>query len=1172
MADRLPERTVRYDGIAQAAPLETRGAARRVLPRTTGAGSLASPRQEDPRCYHAPMTEQQQLEAAIEALQAQRPVLGDAVVDTLVAAARAKLASLVASPAAPPQRLRQVSILFLDVVGSTALAQHLDPEAISAVMDGALARAAAVVEAHGGKVLQYAGDSILAAFGADEAREDDAERAVRCGLALLALGKDLGAEVKKAHRHDGFDVRIGIHTGGVLLGGGVDADGTIRGIAVNIAARMEQTAPAGALRISHDAYVQVRGLFEVERQEALAVKGVDEPVQSYLVLRARPRSFRLRSRGIEGVATRMVGRDAELEALQDAFKRLFVDRRLAAVSIVADAGLGKTRLLHEFASWSDARPERFFLFRGHATPQTQGQPFGLLRDILAWRFEIADDDSVETARRKLEQGMVPLFLEGDGPDLAEGHAHLLGHLIGIEWRESRHVKDILDDPKQIRNRAFHAAAQLFRRIGHAEAAPVVLELEDLHWADNESLDFLAYLAEIDRDVPMLMLACLRPTLFERRAAWCAERVHRRIDLQPLGRDMSRLLVGELLKKLPEVPAALRELVTGGAEGNPFYMEELVRMLIDQGAIEAGADAWKVNAERLLLTRVPTTLTGVLQARLDGLPAPERLTLQQASVIGPVFWDRALAALDTKSHDTLPSLVRRELALPRPDARDDDLREYAFKHQILHQVTYATVLRRTRRALHGKLARWLAAQTGLRANDFLGEAARHFEQAGELAEAAEYHARAAEHARTRLAHESVLDHVQQAMALLARTPEAGGRLLRWRLLEAREATLEFQGDRSGQRADIDAMAELAEIRDDDRQRAHAAWRRSALAQRIADYAAMETAARQAVAWARRAGDDEIRLLAQRLLAMSLAFQGRPAEGRAVGEEALAEARSLALRRVEGLCLNALGVMLAMQSDDVGAIRLDQQSLAAYRAVGDRRNEAIALGNIGAGWLGLGALAEARRDLEEGLRLLRVNGERALEVSPLCGLATLALWQGDDAHALVHAGAALEVAVAVHARDQEVAALCRVGDAELALGRHDAAAEAFVAAHARASAIASPFRHDASAGLARVALARGDVAAAIEALAPLLALGTDAGADDPSLHGMEFPRLVEWTCHRVLAAAGGRDDARANEWLGRAHRALQVQAATIADADLRQGFLRNIPAHREIMAAWAESAKR
>ena len=826
------------------------------------------------------MTEQQQLEAAIAALEDQRSTLGDAVVESLLSAARAKLAALTAAVAVPPvpaQTLRQVSILFLDVVGSTALSQHLDPEAISAVMDDALSRGTAIVQAHGGKVLQYAGDNILAVFGADEAREDDAERAVRCGLALLELGRALGAEVRVAHGHDAFNVRVGVHTGGVLLGGGVDADGSIRGIAVNIAARMEQTAPAGALRISHDAYAQVRGMFEVELQQPLAVKGVDEPIQSYLVLRAKARSFRLGSRGIEGVATRMIGRDAELEALQAAFKRLFIDRqsrrgqrggrrrhRQEPVALRV-RGLersvpGELLCLPRSRHAADARPAVRTLARHHrlALPDCRRRQHrsGASQDGAGHRPAVP-------GRRR--------------PDLSEGHAHLLGHLIGIEWRESRHVKGILDDPKQIRNRAFHAAAQLFRRMSLSDGSPVVLELEDLHWADNESLDFLAYLAETARDVPLLIVACCRPTLFERRANWCTEGVEQRLDLQPLGKDMSRLLVGELLKKLPEVPVALRELVTGGAEGNPFYMEELVKMLIDQGAIETG-EVWKVNAERLLLTKVPTTLIGVLQARLDGLPAPERLTLQHASVIGSVFWDRALFELDTKANDTLPSLVRRELALPRADSTTDDLREYTFKHQILHQVTYATVLKLTRRDLHGKLARWLAAQTGLRANDFLGAAARHFELAGDKANAAEYHTRAAEHARTRMAHEAVLDHVQQALALLDRMPAANTLLIRWRLFEVREVTLDMQGDRVEQRADIDAMTELAEALDDDRRRAHAAWRRSSLAQRLADYAAAEAAARQAAEWARRAGDDELRLLAQRMLAMSLVFQGRPGDGR------------------------------------------------------------------------------------------------------------------------------------------------------------------------------------------------------------------------------------------------------------------------------------------------------
>ena len=504
-------------------------------------------------------SEHDQFVAAIAALEGQRDVLGNEVVNAAISALRSRLHDLVTGPAAEPvQTLRQVSVLFLDVVGSTTLSQHLDPEDIHAVMDGALARCTAVVQAHHGKVLQYAGDSLLATFGADEVSEDDAERAVRCGLALLVEGRRLAEEVQATYSHEGFDVRVGVHTGDVLLGGGVDAEGTIRGIAVNIAARMEQSAPAGALRISHDTYAHVRGLFEVQAQEPLEVKGVDGAVQSYLVMRAKPRSFRIVTRGIEGVITRMIGRDAELAQLQRAFKRLFVERKLAAVTVVADPGLGKSRLLYEFEAWAEMQPEAFYIFRGRANPHTQGQPFGLLRDILVWRFRIQDDDSLETARAKLEGAIVPLFRADDGPDLAEAHAHLLGHLVGIDFLDSRHVKGILSDPRQIRNRAFHAAAQLFRRVSAQDGAPVILQLEDLHWADSESLDFLNYLAEVDGDVALLILVVTRPTLLERRSDWSSvEGVHERIDLAPLDKAGSRLLAEELLKKLADVPVTGR---------------------------------------------------------------------------------------------------------------------------------------------------------------------------------------------------------------------------------------------------------------------------------------------------------------------------------------------------------------------------------------------------------------------------------------------------------------------------------------------------------------------------------------------------------------------------------------------------------------------------------------
>ena len=248
-------------------------------------------------------------------------------------------------------------------------------------------------------------------------------------------------------------------------------------------------------------------------------------------------------------------------------------------------------------------------------------------------------------------------------------------------------------------------------------------------------------------------------------------------------------------------------------------------------------------------------------------------------------------------------------------------------------------------------------------------------------------------------------------------------------------------------------------------------------------------------------------------------------------------------------------------------MDQQSLIALSAANNQGNKAIARGNIGAGWLALSELAQARRELEERLRLLRINGDQALEVRPMCALATLALWQGDEAHALVQARAAVETAVAVQARDPEVAALCRLGDAESALGRHAAAAKAFRQAQERATEIASPYRHDAAAGLAQVAVAQGDREAALQALEPVLALDVKAWADANLLEGAEFPRLVEWTCHRALASTGDNSDTAAAEWLTRAHDALQARAASIPEPALRQGFLNNIPFHREIIAAWA-----
>ena len=1105
--------------------------------------------------------EQQQLAAAIAALEAQRELLGSAVVETALGPLRERLEKLAhqadSETADADQTLRQVSVLFLDVVGSTTLSQQLDPEDFHTVMDDALASCTVIVENRGGRVLKYAGDSLLAVFGADEVREDDGERAVQAGLELLDEGRRQGQQVLERYLHPGFDVRVGIHTGPVLLGGGLDAGNNIRGFTVNVAARMEQTAPAGALRISHETYQQVRGVFDVVAQDAIHVKGVDAPMLTYLVLRRKPRAFHVNSHGVEGVETAMVGRDAEMEQLQAAFKRLYSQRKLSVMTVVADAGVGKSRLLFEFENWAEARPEVFYFFQGRASPLTQSQPYGLLRDIIAWRLGIADSDSMATAKAKLEQGLAPLFQAEHGAEMAQAHAHLLGHLVGMDFADSQHIQGIADDSRQLRNRGFHAAAQMFRHFAVQNKSPVLLQLDDLHWADDGSLDFLSYLAQVNRDVPTLILTLARPALFERRPDWHDQAGSQRLLLHPLDGTASRQLVNELLKKLPEIPSLLRELITGGAQGNPFYMEELVKMLVDEGAIVTSADPWSVNAERLLSTHVPQSLTGVLQARLDGIKSQERLALQQASVIGFVFWDQTLAALSAQAPATLAALVQHELVIAQhgaaPAGSVEGAREYAFSHQVLHQVTYDTLLKRTRRLHHGQAARWFASQTGSRAKDFLGATAEHFVKAGETTQGCEYFARAAEHAAARYAHDAATDYVSKALALTDQPQQ------RWRLLAVRERTLDLLGKRDEQLADLDAMEQLAQQTDDDRARCEIAWRRSTFAMRTGNYQVMEVAARQTMALADRLGDALMGLRGQHRLALALTYLGDDATGQTLATDGLATARALGKRQIEPLFLNALSVIADIQGDQMRSLEMDQQDLIINREVGNRRNEAIALGNLGNAWLRLGENTQARTHLQACLRLTRAVGDHSTEPNTLSSLSTLALREGEDAMALAHAQTAIDMATEVQSPVFQAIALCSLGNAELALGRHAQAEAAFQRGRDIAIALGNATAIDAKAGLVRVALAQRDSTLALQLVEELLAqLATDS-----SLEGTEAPYLVRLTCQQALAQAG---DARADTVLRKAYADLLTESIAISNPAVRHSFLDRIPEHRAIVAAW------
>ncbi len=454
---------------------------------------------------------------------------------------------------------------------------------------------------------------------------------------------------------------------------------------------------------------------------------------------------------------------------------------------------------------------------------------------------------------------------------------------------------------------------------------------------------------------------------------------------------------------------------------------------------------------------------------------------------------------------------------------------------------------------------------MRANDFLALTAENYEKAGDDARAVDYRVRAAEHALSRFAHDGVLSHVHHALALLDRQSEEdrsapAALAMRWRLLDVRVRTLDLQGSRPEQRADLDVMDALADALDDDSKRAHVAWRRGTLAMRTSDWQTEAAAARRGAMLAERTGEPELRLRCLRLLADATAHQGDWREGQALAEATLAEARSLGLRDVESACLNTLATIANdIRDDPVSALPYHRKSLEIDREIGDRRGEAVALANIGAMQGALGAVAEALNCLPEALELVRANGDRNMECVILSNIAALEFWSGKEIRARSAARAAHALAVAVEAPNFQILSRIYLGHAELALGRQAEAVEAYEEARRIAKKGDLPFGLDATAALARAALQSNDIDGAMREVELLLAHWAAQGR----FAGTCEPRLLELICYQVLVAAG---DSRAAEWLERAHTNLMSTADTISDAALREEFLANIPHNREISAAW------
>ena len=822
---------------------------------------------------------------------------------------------------------------------------------------------------------------------------------------------------------------------------------------------------------------------------------------------------------------------------------------------MAEAGVGKSRLLKDFDAWARRQPGCCTVFRGRATLQSLGRPFGLLRDMLARHCGITDDDSLDLARAKLAQAMLAHWPPADGSDLAESHVHLLGHLIGIDWRSSRHVSGILGDPRQIRSRALHAAAQWFRHAASAAPSAVMLQLDDLHWADSETLGFLDHLADVNRDVALLVLGFTRPTLFERPLVLpFTQGAQRRIEMAALGAAAGLALADALLKRLHGGAETIRELIAGRAEGNPFYMEELVKMLIDLGAIEPGPERWALHPDRWVATQLPPTLIGVVQARLDSLPAAERHTLQRASVIGQVFWDHELSALDPRADQTLPALVRRELVLPRPDAGNGSLRQYAFKHQILHQVTYDTVLKRDRRVAHAAVARWLAAQPGVHQHELIAE---HFERAAEPAQAIGHWQRAAESAADRYANAAALAHAQRALDLLP----ADDAQRRWALTLLCAKVLRTVAERERLSRCLADLALLAEQLGDGRHRSEAAERRARFLYDGGDPKQAVLVGLQALAWA-PADAPECAARAHLLLASALAVQGHPDQALQQAQAGLAQARRSGHPAVEAMLLNHLGMDANNRGDPGAAIRLFEQALRHHRLANDRSNEAATLTNLGYAALVLGLYPAAQAQFEAAIGLCRQIGQRQIEGVLHINLALLRQCVDDAPGALASARQALQLLQQAGDRVGQAAALRAQGHAALALNDLAEAAAALTASRELFDALGlAHLAIESMAGQALQALACQDLASARTHLDEIFRRQAEGAA----LAGTDEPLRIGLICHQVLAALG---DARASDVLAHTQAELTARAGLISDPALRRSFVEQVPWHRELQRLWRQ----
>lgn len=1103
----------------------------------------------------------QDIEQAIAALQAQRSMLGDPVVDASLAALRHQLAGPahqhISNSALRGER-KQVTVMFADISGFTAMSEKLDPEEVRSTINACFERLGAAIDRYGGHIDKFIGDEIMALFGAPLAHENDPERALRAALDMMTALADFNRE------HAGqlpkpLALHFGINSGLVIAGGIGTAqrqDYSVMGDTVNLAARLEDLSEAGEILVGEATYRRTAPMFEFEALPPVTVKGKARPVQVYRLLKTKTvRAGQVR--GIEGLSSPLVGRTQEMALLKAALQK-FYQADGSIITVTGEAGLGKSRLVQELEAmcrYNDGSARWAF---GRALSHADSASYLAARDMLRGILEIAPEAApaeVATSLRHQLQASLPVQ--------ADDLFAYLGYLLDVPLTDAERQQLKYLDGRKLHQLVIQAAGELIA--AKSRQTPLVLVWEDLHWADPSSLELLEELLPLTHKHALLLVLVYRPPVATSRMAQFHQNLttafmpqHLCIDLPPLTPAESTELLHNLLGQTA-LPQPVVNKIVAKAEGNPFYLEEVIRSLLDSGALLPAEDGrgWTVaaNLEQISL---PDTLQGIIMARIDQLEPPAKRSLQVAAVIGRTFSTQILEQVLRRLPDEpAVNLSAHLLNLENSNliARRQNGAEAAFLHVFTQESVYNSLLRSDRRQIHQQVGEALEHLMPGDADTLL-RLGYHFEQGQDRPRALAYLRRAAMHAAATYANHEANALFKRALAQLDPTDFAA----RWDILLEQEQVLDRLAARHEQADLLIQMQTLAELLADDRRLGLTHNRRAIYFDKISEYRAAAEAAEVGLRVAHHSGNEHLQAQSLNLLALTAWRRYDYREVQRWAEKALEALKVIGDPAERVTSLFHLGRASYRLGQYDLALRYTQAAQELTRDTGNRDGEAVS--HVVLGWIyqRLGDYDRAEQHFLAKYSVRQTLRDRYGEASALSHLGWLAYDQEKPEAGLDYCWQALEIAREIHAREHESGALSGMALNYELLGELNEARRYYQSAVTIHDEIgATTLAIFDRAGLARIALAQNNPDAA-ETCIKIVSDWVLSG------NAQKFwdPWIIYLSSYEVLTALGYVHTAQTI--LAEAHTVLQQRAGQISDENLRHCFLTRVKANRNLEQAW------